>query len=63
MIVIPETKGVSLEAMDALFGVVPHDHDALQQGRMGAALNLNKVDGDALSSGEKTQTRAHVEAV
>lgn len=62
-LVIPETKGVSLEAMDALFGVVPHDHEALQQGRLGAAVNLHKVDDDAQSAGEKTHTRAHVESV
>lgn len=52
-----------MEAMDALFGVVPHDHEALQQGRMGAALNLNKVYDDTNSTGEKAQTRSHVEAV
>jgi hypothetical protein len=49
--------------MDALFGVVPHDHEALQQGRLGAAVNLNKVDDDTLSTGEKVQSRAHVESV
>lgn len=60
---IPETKGLSLEAMDALFGVVPHDHEALAAGRMGAAVNLHKVDNDALDEREKRQGREHVESV
>ncbi len=31
-----QTKGLSLEAMDALFGVVPHDELALERGQMGS---------------------------
>lgn len=42
---IPETKGLSLEAMDALFGVVPHDERALAEGRMGAVVNLGAAAG------------------
>jgi hypothetical protein len=61
--VIPETKGVSLESMDALFGVVPHDHDALVQGRLGAAVNLHKVENDTQSTDNKTAAKSHVEQV
>ncbi|KEF51707.1 uncharacterized protein A1O9_12342 [Exophiala aquamarina CBS 119918] len=39
---IPETKGLSLEAMDALFGVVPHDELALERGQLGAVKNFRK---------------------
>ena len=49
--------------MDSLFGVVPHDHEALQQGRLGAAVNLQKVEDDAHSVENKDRSRAHVETV
>jgi hypothetical protein len=32
---VRQTKGLSLEAMDALFGVVPHDEVALERGQLG----------------------------
>ena len=65
VIVIPETKGLSLEAMDALFGVVPHDREALQSGRLGAALNMHKFEdgADSHEAREKERTRNHVESV
>ena len=31
-----QTKGLSLEAMDALFGVAPHDEVALERGQLGS---------------------------
>jgi hypothetical protein len=34
--------GLSLEAMDALFGVVPHDELAMERGELGAVKNLRK---------------------
>jgi hypothetical protein len=49
--------------MDALFGVVPHDHDALVQGRLGAAVNLHKVEDDTQSTDNKPAAKSHVEQV
>lgn len=51
--------------MDALFGVVPHDREALQSGKLGAALNMHKFEDGAHSQdeGEKVRGRAHVESV
>lgn len=34
--------GLSLEAMDALFGVVPHDELALERGELGAVKSIRK---------------------
>jgi len=33
---IAQTKGLSLESMDALFGVVPHNEVALERGQLGS---------------------------
>jgi hypothetical protein len=33
---LSQTKGKSLESMDALFGVVPHDEVALERGQLGS---------------------------
>jgi len=52
---IPETKGLSLEAMDALFGVVPHDELRLEGGYHGA--------GGARDSIEKDHTTTQIENV
>jgi len=52
---IPETKGLSLEAMDALFGVVPHDELRMEGGYHGA--------GGARDSLEKDPTTTQVETV
>lgn len=51
---IPETKGLSLEAMDALFGVVPHGHVSLESGM--------RKDSDQ-NSIEKDNTATQVETV
>jgi hypothetical protein len=33
---------MSLESMDALFGVVPHDEAALERGQLGAVKDIRK---------------------
>lgn len=51
---IPETKGLSLEAMDALFGVVDHGESHLESG------NLDHATRDSM---EKEPTATQIETV
>lgn len=34
------TKGLSLEAMDALFGAAPRDEEAFEKGKLGSVRNI-----------------------
>ena len=59
--------GISLESMDALFGIVPHDEEKLRNGQLGAAVAVKRLDDDdedrRSNNDDKTQTTAQVERV
>ncbi|KAH6681842.1 MFS sugar transporter-like protein [Halenospora varia] len=55
--ILPETKGISLERMDALFGEV----DAVSEGEKETAANKIEALTYGDQDGEKAQTIAHVE--